>query len=175
MAAMREPSTDTAPHHQYGTAGGTEHRAEEEMMENSEPGEPGATPPPTTQPSLELPLPRPSTEHVPAGQNDNTSGGNPLAWHPLAQNSEAMPPLIPRPPQPRDMGPPDLGVLRRAYDVYHGMPPHARVDTFRGHFQGFRLDRRFAVAPLLHGATNICVRQLQAPPTPAEPTPKEQH
>ena len=47
------------------------------------------------------------------------------------------------------------------------------VDALRGHFQGLHLDRRFTVAPLPHGATNICVRQLQALLNPGERTPDD--
>ena len=48
------------------------------------------------------------------------------------------------------------------YNIYNRTPSPNLVDALRVHFQGIRGDWRFPVALLPHGATNICVRQLQA-------------
>ena len=80
----------------------------------------------------------------------------------------------PQPTRPPHMGNHlDLDKLRRAYDIYHRKPSHNLVDALQTHFQGVRSDRGFAAALLSHGATNICVRQLQALLTLGQHTPDD--
>ena len=98
------------------------------------------------------------------GPGNNASREAPLPGTLAAREREAMPPPPPRPPQLGD--PLGLEELRRVYDVYHGMPPHDLLGALQGQFQSVHPDRHFAVALLPHGATNICVRQLQALLTP---------
>ena len=84
-----------------------------------------------------------------------------------------MPPPPP-PLSPSQSGDPlGLEELRRAYNVYHGMLPHDPVGALRRHFQGTYLNWRFAVALLPHGATNICLRQLQALLSRGQHTPDD--
>ena len=71
-----------------------------------------------------------------------------------------MPPPTPRPPHSKD--PVDLEELQRAYNIYHGITLQALIGALHEHFQGIDPDWRLAVIPLPYGATNICVRQLQA-------------
>ena len=80
-----------------------------------------------------------------------------------------MPPLPLRLPQSGD--PFGLEELHRAYNVYHGTPPHDLVGALWEHFQGVHPDRCFAVTLLTHVATNICVQQLQALLPPGQRTP----
>ena len=71
-----------------------------------------------------------------------------------------MPPPPPRPPHVGDHL--DLEGLQRAYDIYRRTPSPNLVDALRMHFRGVRGDRPLAAALLQHGATNICVRQLES-------------
>ena len=139
------------------------------MTEQSEPGEPGATQPPTADPSPAHNQPRPSAGDLPTGQTANTSGRTPPPpGTAAAKDREAMPPP---PPQPRDIGPLDLKKLRGAYDVYHRKPPHALVNALWGPLKGHHPNRRFAVAPLLHGGAVCGVAGDIAPGTHATATP----
>ena len=80
--------------------------------------------------------------------------------------------MLPEAPRPLHSGDPlGLEELRRAYDVYHRTPSRDLVDAPRAHVHNVCTDQRFAVALLPHGATNICVRQLQALLGPGQLTP----
>ena len=98
-------------------------------------------------------------------------GRDPPTWHTYGSGQGGNAPRTLRPPQLRGKGPLDHEELRVAYHVNHSSPPHTLVEALWGHFLGLDPDRRFAVAPLPHGATIICVRQLQALLSPGERTP----
>ena len=96
--------------------------------------------------------------------DNNASGDTPSSGTLAARDREIVPPL---PPLPLHSGDPlRLEELRRAYEVYNGTPSHNLVGALRAHFQDVRTDRPFAAALLPHGATNICVQQLQGAPHP---------
>ena len=106
LARMREQSTGTARQHRQTRTEGTEKDVDEEMTENSEPGEPGATQPPTAHPSPAPPQPGPSDADVPTGQRDNNSGRTPPAWHPCWQGQGGHASPTPQTTTTREHGPP---------------------------------------------------------------------
>ena len=141
------------------------------MTESPEPEGPEANPSSITRPGLTPPQPRPTTGDMHTRPDNNASGESPSPGTVAARDREAMPPPPPTPLQ--SGGPLELEGLQRAYDVYHGTSPHDLVGALQGHFQGVHQDRRFTVALLPHGATNICVRQLHKLPSLGQRTPDD--
>ena len=82
-----------------------------------------------------------------------------------------MPPPHHSPPQLWDTGPLNREELREMYDVYQNTPLHSVADTLWRHLPGLDPNRRFAVAPLPHGAANVYMRHLQTIPGPRERVP----
>ena len=141
------------------------------MTESRDSGTSGTTPPPAARPSPAPSRPGPNAENMHTELDDDASGDSPSPGTLAARDGEIMPPPPARPPHVGDHL--DLEELRRAYDIYHRTPSPNLVDALRMHFQGVRGDRRFAAALLPHGATNICVRQLQALLTLGHRTPDD--
>ena len=133
---------------------------DENMTESRGSGTSRTTPPPAVHPSPGPSRPGPDAANMNREPENDASGDNPSPGTLAAQDREIMPPPPPRPPHVGEHL--DLEQLRRAYDIYHRTPSCNLVDALRVQFQGVHGDRRFAAALLLHGATNMCVRQLQA-------------
>ena len=163
LAPMSEGSTGAAQQNQPRRTESPRQGTVEEITENSEPGEPSATPPPTRHPGLGPPKLGTSAGDLHTGEFNSASGAIPPPGTLAAQDREVVPPQPRIPAQSRGMGGLDPGDLRGAYNVYHSTPRHTLVDALLGHIQGLRPDRSFAPAPLRRGAVNIFLRKLQAP------------
>ena len=134
-------------------------------------GTSGTTPPPATRPGPTFSRPGPNADNMHTEPDNHVAGNSHSPCTLAARDREIMPPPPPRPPHVGDHL--DLEELRRAYDIYHRTPSPNLVDALGMHFQGVRGDLRFVSALLPHGATNICVRQLQALLTLGQCTPDD--
>ena len=170
LAAMQARSTGSVLH-QHDKTGDTGQGTGPAMTENPESKKPEAIPSPTSRPSPAPARPRPAAEQMHTEPDNSASGDTPSPGIPAARDRAIMPPQPPRPPQSGE--PPGLEELRRPYDVYHSTPSHNLLGALRAHFHDVRPERRFAAALLPHGATNICVRQLQALLIPGKRTPND--
>ena len=143
----RSAESKLGPHSDAGDATPTTHAGRTESQDS---GTSGTTPPPAARPSSAPSQPGPSAEKMHTEPEDDASKDS---------------------PSPGTLAARDLEELQRAYDSYHRTPRHNLVDALGTHFQDVRSDRRFAGALLPHGATNICVRQLQVLLTLGQRTP----